>query len=315
VPIAWLCGRRPSSIRDLLIALFTAVTLLWPAFYSATSSPEVPEIKWIDPLDHVPFLEFIVQWWPIIVLWLCGWACFRQLSFALRWVLVVLPIMIFLIETITIESRYNMIEKMWGYTWGAGLIALFPFVASRAGGVYRLVTFLLLLSSLISFFMFVKSVYGGTWDHSAFDLDGTGYITFDVQKKRMFQVLKQTKHATYLSGKCVFCYNEAPALAVFTNNKSYIAWYWFESLTNYNSEAERREKLDNDFYADQMPNRLQFLKDNQIAGVLIWPDDNLSDDFLAKLKTELEPTYDYVDCKGTGYYNSGVFLLRPLPQN
>jgi len=47
-------------------------------------------------------------------------------------------------------------------------------------------------------------------------------------------------------------------------------------------------------------------------GVIIWPDDDLSDDFLAHLRSELEPTYDYVDCKGDGSKNAGVFLRRPL---
>jgi hypothetical protein len=128
-------------------------------------------------------------------------------------------------------------------------------------------------------------------------------------------VVGQTKHLTYLSGKCIWCYNEAPTLAVFTGNKSYIAWSWFETLTNRINEPDYREKLDNDFYSGAMTNRLQFLHDNQIAGVLVWPDDEISDDLLAGLRKELEPAYEYIDCKGEGAQNAGVFLLRPLPQN
>jgi hypothetical protein len=225
------------------------------------------------------------------------------------------------IELVTIDTRYNTIEKMWGYTWAIALIALFPVVASRAGTAFRLVTILLLLSALVSLSAFVKDVCGGTWDNAAFHLEGTQYITGDErnpndqQKKRMLQVMGQTQHVTYLSGKCAFCYNEAPALAVFTNNKSYIAWAWFESLTNYANEAEYREKLDNDFYSGAMTGRLHFLQANKIAGVLIWPGDDLSNDFLDSLRKELEPTYDYIDCKGGGDKNAGVFLIRPLPQN
>jgi hypothetical protein len=315
LPIAWLCGRRPASVGATLWTLFIAVTLLWPAFYNVTSSPEFPEIKWIDPHDRVPAREFLVQWWPILLLWICGCVCFRNLSFGLRWILLILPIMLIGIEMVTIESRYNTIEKMWGYTWAVGLIGLFPFVASRAGVAFRLATCLLLLSAFVSLTFFVRDAAGGSWDGAAFHLDGGQYIRAEDQKKRMLQVVGQTKHATYLSGKCVFCYNEAPALAVFTNNKSYIAWFWFESLTNYMSEANYREKLNNDFYSGAMTDRLQFLHDNQIAGVLIWPDDDLSDDFLAGLRKELEPTYEYIDCKGSGEKNAGVFLLRPLPQN
>jgi hypothetical protein len=144
----------------------------------------------------------------------------------------------------------------------------------------------------------------------AFHLEGTSYLTQDPQKKRMLEVVGQTKDTTYLSGKTAFCYNEAPTLAVFTKNKSYIAWYWFESLTNFESEANYRQKLNDDFYSGAMTDRLNFLQANKIGGVLIWPGDAISDDALAALKKELEPTYDYTDCKLTGTNNAGVFLLR-----
>jgi len=315
LPVGWFCGRRPASIPSALWMLFGTVTLLWPAFYSTTSSPQVPEITWINPADRTPLLEFLVQWWPIILLWICGCLCFRQLSFGHRWVLVVVPFMLIGIDMVTIESRYNTIEKMWGYTWAAGLVAFFPFVASRTGVAFRLVSIILLLSAFVSLSSFVHSVCGGTWDNAAFHLEGDQYINADAQKKRLLQVVGQTRHLTYLSGKCVFCYNEAPALTVFTDNRSYIAWSWFESVTNYINEAQNRDKLDNDFYSGAMTDRLQFLHDNQIAGVIIWPDDNLSDDFLANLRKELEPAYGYIDCKGDGDKNAGVFLLRPPPQN
>ena len=315
LPLAWICGRRPASTRATLVTLFVMLTLLWPGFYAATSSPEVLSINWIDPRDRAPHVELLLQWWPIILLWICSLVCIREAPFGLRWVMIVVPIMLIGIETVTIQSRYNTIEKMWGYTWGAGLIALFPFVASRRGVGFRLVAILLLASALISLSTFVRVVCGSSWDNAPFHLEGTQYLVADKQKNRMLQVVGQTKHLTYLSGKCIWCYNEAPTLAVFTGNKSYIAWSWFETLTNRINEPDYREKLDNDFYSGAMTNRLQFLHDNQIAGVLVWPDDEISDDLLAGLRKELEPAYEYIDCKGEGAQNAGVFLLRPLPQN
>jgi hypothetical protein len=310
IPLALLAGRRPTSNRAIVVMLFVILTLLWPAFYNATSSPAVPPITWIDPKDRVPVFEFLVQWWPILLLWFGGCVCFRHLSFGLRWVLLVVPVMLIGIECITIESRYNMIEKMWGYTWGAALVGLFPFIASRGAVVFRLLTIVLLFSAMAGFYAFVHDLVGGTWDNAAFHLEGTAYLTNDNQKKRMLEVVGQTKDVTYLSGKTAFCYNEAPALAVFTRNKSYIAWYWFESLTNYESEADYRRKLNDDFYSGTMTDRLDFLKDHQIGGVLIWPDDNLSNDYLAALRKELEPAYEYIDCKGVGDKNAGVFVLH-----
>ena len=130
----------------------------------------------------------------------------------------------------------------------------------------------------------------------------------------MLEVLTRMKHATFLTGKCVnFNYYESPALAVFTENRSYATWTYFESVANYKNEAERREKQNNDFYSGDLPNRLQFLQSNNITGVMIWPDDDISNDALDALTKELDSSYDYIDCKGNGDKNAGVFLLRSLP--
>ena len=310
LPMAWMCGRRPLAMKTTVWTIFIAIALLWPAIYNTTSSPAVPSIQLINPAERTPLMEFLVQWWPILLLWICGCASFRSLPFGLRWILVAVPVMLFGIEMITIESRYNTIEKMWGYTWGAALVGLFPFVASRSGLVYKLVTVVLLFSALASLSVYLRDLAGGTWDGEAFHLEGDRYIVSNDQKNRMLQVVSQTKNTTYLSGKCVYCYNESPALAVFTNNRSYIAWAWFESLTDFQKEADYREKQNNDFYSGAMTERLRFLHDNQIDGVLIWPDDTIPDDALAKLRGELEPTYEYIDCKGSGDQNAGVFLRR-----
>jgi hypothetical protein len=310
LPVAWILGRRPAALNAMLWTLFASVTLLWPAFYNVTSNPEVPGIKWIDPLDHVPLYEFLVQWWPIIVLWIGALCCWRSLSFGTRWFLAVVPLMLIGIEVVTIESRYNTIEKMWGYTWAVGLVGLFPIVASRAAPAFRIVTIVLCAWALVSLGAFVYNVCQGTWDGAAFHLEGSRYITIDDQKNRILEVVRPFKHATFLTGKCAFCYNEAPAIAVFTGNRSYIAWEWFEERANYADEATSREKLDNDFYSGAMTDRLGFLRSKQITGVIIWPADEISDGDLAKLRTELASDYDYVDCKGDGAKNAGVFLKR-----
>jgi hypothetical protein len=308
LPLAWYHGRRPAAMQATVWTLFTSIVLLWPAFYNVTSNPELPEISWIDPQSRTPIVEFLVQWWPMLLLWICACFCFQSLSFAVRWFLVVIPVMLIGIEMVTIESRYNTVEKMWGYTWGVALVGLFPIVASRPIIPFRVVALLLLASGLTNLYNSLYNTF--KWDDHAFALEGSRYITTDEQKNRMLQVVGQMKHAVYLSGKCVYCYNEAPALAVFTNNKSYIAWSWFESHANFRKEAEYREKQDNDFYSGAMTDRLPFLQDNHIAGVLIWPDDDISDDFLAALRKELDPAYNYIDCKGSGEKNAGVFVLR-----
>jgi hypothetical protein len=341
VIIAVVYGRRPASLPLAGAILVASFILLWPSFYDVTSSPQAPDIMWTKPEWAAPWREFLVQWWPIILLWSCGCFYAREISPSVRWILVVIPLMLIGIEWITVEGRYNTVEKMWGYTYGTGLIALFPLVAQRSGldeignivsqrgplGILlllgrrtglgcRLITLLLLFSASVSlWYWMANKLRWAAWNGGICNLEGDHYITIDDQKKKMLQILMQVKNETFLSGKCIWCYNESPALAVFSGNRSYIAWSYFESVADYVDEATYREKLNNDFYSGAMADPLKFLQGNKITGVIIWPDDNIPDAYLATLTKDLTSSYEYIDCRASDNRNAGVFLLRPLPEN
>jgi hypothetical protein len=104
-------------------------------------------------------------------------------------------------------------------------------------------------------------------------------------------------------------------LATLTGNRSYSAWFYFESVADYEDEALYRSKLNNDFYAGALPDPLKFVRDNNITGVLIWPGDNIPDNILGALRKALAADYEYIDCRGAGGSNAGVFLRRPLPRD
>jgi hypothetical protein len=271
-----------------------------------------------------------------MLLWAAGCFHVRSLSPAVRWILVAVPLMLIGVELITVEGRYNTVEKMWGYTYGAGLIALFPIVALRAGfdeafvrarasglsGFFppllawtglgcRILTLVLLFSACVSLYGWLfNAIRWAPWNGGICHLEGDHYIIIDDQKKKMLQVMKQVKGGIFLSGKCIWCYNESPALAVFSGNKSYIAWSYFESVADYPDVATYREMMNNNFYEGAMTDPLTFLTTNRITGVVIWPDDDIPDAVLAKLTSQISPAFDYIDLKGNGGKNAGVFLRR-----
>ena len=320
IVIALIGGRRPESLGLTALMLFTGLLSLWPALYDVTSSPEVPGIFWTKPDERAPLIEFLIQWWPILLLWIYGCFLYRELSPAGRWTLFVLPITLITLEIVTVEGRYNTVEKLWGYTYGAGLVTFFPVVASRVGIPSRILTLILLFVAVVSMSGWLRNANDwlpwGRWPaHAEFSLEGNHYITADDQKRRMLEVMTRVKHATFLTGKCVdFNYYESPALGVFTENRSYATWTYFESVANYRDEAEAREKQNNDFYSGAMTNRLQFLRTHDITGIMIWPDNDIPNDFLDALTKEIDSDYEYIDCKGNGDKNAGVFLLRSMSQ-
>ena len=53
-----------------------------------------------------------------------------------------------------------------------------------------------------------------------------------------------------------------------------------------------------------------FLRTNNIAALVIYPDDNISASVVDQLKTQLEPLYEYDDFTD-GKTAAGVFVYRP----
>jgi hypothetical protein len=66
-----------------------------------------------------------------------------------------------------------------------------------------------------------------------------------------------------------------------------------------------------------MADPLSFLNGNNIAAVMIWPEDAISDQLLQQLQTQLGPEFFYIDCKMDGTNNAGLFIrqsdLEPMP--
>jgi hypothetical protein len=142
-------------------------------------------------------------------------------------------------------------------------------------------------------------------------LQGDFFVQADPQKKRILQVLSRLHAATILPGKSVWAYNDAPAVIAFSENRCYIAYYFQEIQAGHSGEAEYRNDLNNDFYAGKITAPLLFLRTNNIAAVLIWPDDKISDGLLQQLQAQIGSEYSYVDCKMDGVNNAGVFMRGP----
>jgi hypothetical protein len=267
---------------------------------------------WTKPEWHTPFWEFVIQWWPVVMLWISLLVVWRKLPPELKYALVAVPLMFVAVEFVTIEyGRYNTVEKMWGAVYGTALVAFFPAVAVRRTVAHRVVAGIILVSAFISLCGWANSSRRWVdWSHNAWHLEGNGIVRLNPQRARILQVASQLHHATLLPGKAVWDYNDSPATAVFSGNRCYVAWFYSEERFGHKGESDFRTQQANDFYAGKMADPLGFLVGHAIAGAVIWPDDAIPDALLATLKQQLAPRYDYVDCRGDGANNAGIFLQR-----
>jgi hypothetical protein len=310
--VALISDRRPENWRVVLGGSVAAFMLLWPSVNTLLSGSYPVDFHWTPWAEYTAPWEFVIQWWPIIVPWIFLCFIWGRLSLLARWLHAVVPLLLIFIEVCTFGDRGLTVEKMWGAVYSIGLVTFLPLVFVQPNPVFRLLTIIFLGLSTIFFVEWARiSTDSVDWQSIAFHLKGDTVFQNDPQKKRMLQVLQRLHGVTVLNGKSAWSYNQSPSLVGFSENKCYIAWYAQEYQTGHGGEAEFRDKQSNDFFAGKMAQPLPFLCSNDIAAVLIWPDDAIPDSLVQQLQTQLASDYFYIDCKGDGPNNAGVFLRLP----
>jgi hypothetical protein len=309
--VALLAAKRPENGKVVLGGSILAFVLLWPSVDSLISGSYPADFHWTPRAEYTAPWEFVIQWWPIIVPWIFLCFIWPRLSPLARWIHAAVPLLLIFVEAATFGDRGLTIEKMWGAIYGAGMVTFLPLVFMQKEIAFRLLTIIFLSISAILFGAYtVISTEYVDWQDNAFHLKGDSALQTDPQKKRLLQVLQQLHGVTVLNGKSAFAYNQSPSVVGFSENRCYIAWYYQEYQCGHGGEAEYRDKMSNAFFAGTMPNPLAFLRGNAIAAVMIWPDDMIPDSLLRQFQAQLGSDYFYVDCKGDGPANAGIFLRQ-----
>lgn len=315
-------GRRPQSWTFVLAGTAIANMLIWPSVNSLLSGSYPIPFNWTPWRDYTPFWEFVIQWWPVLIPWFLLIFVWRRLSWLARALHLAVPLLLILVEVINFSDRGLTVEKMWGAVYGAGLVTFVPLVCLERNWIFRLVTGIYILFGLIFFASWIKtSIFDPDYYSTiGFHLRGDTIMQNNPQKKRMLQVLERLHGQTVLT-RGAYAYNDSPSMVDFSENRVFIAWFFQEYQCGHGGEAEYRNKLSNEFYDGKMADPLPFLRSNDIAAILIYPEDDeaicIPDDRLAKFKEQLAPDYYYIDCRDAGPHNAGVFLrfsgVRTLP--
>ncbi len=312
--IALLAGRRPDNWVFTSVASGIGLIFLWPSVYILLGNPSTMSFFFTTPDGRTPFWMFAIQWWPVYVPWLLLCFVWNRLDLMSRWLHAAFPILLVFIEVSTFGDRGLTIEKMWGGLYGAGLITLIPMICLQRNMLFRSVSIFILATMTFCLWIWVYNIYYLPIDGKvAFRLQGDSFFQDDpqLQMRRIIQVLERLHGATILPGKSYWAYNDAPEAIDFSENRCYIAYYHQEDQAGHGGEAESRNDLNNLFYDGKMASPLAFLRANDIAAVLIWPEDKISDQLLQQFQSQIGSDYFYIDCKQNGPNNAGVFLRMP----
>jgi hypothetical protein len=307
---ALIAGRRPADWRFACIGSGVALVCIWPAFYSLTNNTTPMNLYWTESQFHTPIWMFLVQWWPIWLPWLLLTCIWPKLDLFGRYMHAAIPVLLILEETFYIGSRSLTVEKMWGGIYGAALVSILPLLFMQRHFLFRSVSVFIILIFTLCFGTWMNIRYGELEPPVFFRLQGDAIVQGDHQSKRLLQVLKRLHGVIVLPGKSYWDYNAAPAVIAFSENFCWVAYTFQEENIGHGDEAKYRNDLNNAFYDGKMANPLPFLRANNIGAVLIWQEDNISDDQLQKFQQQIGSDYYYVNCKVDQPNNAGVFIRQ-----
>jgi hypothetical protein len=311
----WRAGRVPRNWRAVLIGVGAVVALLTPMMlYYLTSSTPPHGIPMGDERTQVA--EFILQWWPIYLPWLALLFTWRKIHPAVGIIMIVFPIAFLGVENYSFGARFDMTGKNWGFIFCAAWAVFIPAIAVRRFWTFRLLLALITINCVLSL-CFWTGYYKRTVDwNDVGELEGKGDLRSDPARARILNALLPLKDQIITTGLSQWSWCESARIANFSGNRDYITWSFncdHDMVRNGIGEGWRREKVLDEFYQAKNPNPVLYLRQRNIAAVVIWPDDNIADDVLTKLQQQLAPSYQYEDLREAGDHDSpncGIFLYH-----
>jgi uncharacterized protein DUF2298 len=310
-------GRRPQNMAAVLMTASAIIICVWPSFASQSTNLFDESLVINDWKQHTPLWMFLVQFWPVFLPWIALWFIWDRIDPVTRWLQVIVAVAFVLIEFFSLSAsdnpRYFIVQKLWGDLYGIALITLLPAVFVQRGPLYRMITVVLCITFTFCLLEWNYVEHYDDIDRGAFAvLTGDHGVKLDKQRARILEVLKNLHGAVVLPGRSNWSYYTAPLVVTLSENRCFVGYTFQESQYGHGGETEYRNKLDNDFYDGQVANPLAFLRAYNIAAVMIWPEDHLSDDILQKITAQIGSDYYYIDCKMDEAPNAGVFLRQTL---
>jgi hypothetical protein len=290
-------GIRPGNLRFVAVTSVGLVVLLEPMLSYFLNSPTLG-IVGLPFAAHTQLLEFLAQWWPVFLPWLLLCFIWNRLSPVTRAVLLMTPLAFLGCECFTMGWRSDMTGKFWALTFGAAWIVFLPELARQKAWPFRAVFVLIVLNCALSF-CFWTTYYARTLEPAEIGhLEGAGQFRLDWPKARIVKSLAQLDTAIVIPARDQSDATPPQLLIELTHTRAYATWEilsdWVFYTNGYN-EARTRLALVNTLYDGTMKDPLYFLRQGNIAALVIYPDDNIDPAVVDQLRKNLAPYYTYED--------------------
>jgi hypothetical protein len=242
--------------------------------------------------------EFLSQWWPVGLPWIALFFIWKRISNVTRILLILAPLSCIAVEIWSVGWRGDMTAKIWGCVYAACWMIFLPEIARQRAWPFRVILVLVVAACLLSL------AYWTTYDWRAMNmddvgrLDGRGFFRTDERKARIVASLSRLDGQTVIPSLTDDGDHGAPLLLPFSHTRAYAMWSMATDVvfcTNGMGEAGRRLVKINSLYAGKLADPLTFLRQGNIAAVVIYPNDNIDPAIVSQLKQKLGPYYTYED--------------------
>jgi hypothetical protein len=327
-----IAPRHPVFVVAAGVAL---VALMEPMLiYFLNWVPLAAHLKLATGLHTEP-TEFFTQWWPIYLPLLALAFAWKRLHPVTRIVMIMVIVAFAAVETWDYGERVDTTGKTWGLIYAGGWAVFIPEIARRKGWPFRPLFVLIAVASVLTLGYWTNREWHWTATENIGHLDGLGPFRTDDRKARILQRLTLLDNQIIIPGKSSWGYSEDGLLNEFSHTRAYVTWSLIDdSIMHSNSlnEAHRRELAVNSIYEGKMADPLYFLRQENIAALVIYPDDEIDPAIVDGLKKSLAPYYTYDDatfrtdddirngvspqrpCAGVFVYHPGITSLLGSPE-
>ncbi len=288
--------------------------------------PPLAEVDFLDPALRTQWIEFLVQWWILLLPALALLFAWKWISPITRVYLIVLPPALAAMEIWTFGWRGDMTEKIWSCLFAGGWMLFLPEIARMRAWPFRGILVLVGAACAVSLCFWFRH----EWDMLNRDevgrIDGRGEFRSDPRKARLVESLSQLDGQTIIPGITDGGDEGTPLLMTYSHTRGYATWIVVSDLDFYSNglgESHRRSIGVSQLYAGKLADPLAYLRQNNIAGVVIYPDDNIAPAVVQQLEQQLAPFYTYEDAWdrtddqaakddiASGRPCAGVFVYHP----
>jgi len=319
--LCWIIYRyrdkRAVSWSALWLGAGIALGLAYPFMSQfALQAIQLP-IKWVTPVDHTPFIQFMAIHWPeLVLLLLAGFVARGQ-----RWLmslLIVFALLLLLSELFYVDdplsgkyNRFNSTLKWWSWLYPAILLGIGSILLGLGGWQRRVTVVVLLLVSTFSFDMVMYWHY--SHKTAMGKMAGNYWLIADPANKQIFQWLHASPTGIVLEGlDAGGSYTPTSALTLFAGKPSATGWpdhqaQWRGNPTFISNSADKARV----FYQGNLPDAVSWLALNQVR-YIVWLHRDHTRDVQARVRihSQISSVYDWKVFWKNGDEELGLWIRK-----